>query len=75
MAEKMRYEVRDETAEALLKEIGQLLKDICPSGYGFNLMIFNFGERGNVFYASNADRDDMIHIMKDFIDRFGTKPN
>jgi hypothetical protein len=74
MAE-MRYEVRDETAEALLKEIGLILKNVCPPGYGFNLMIFNFGERGNVFYASNADRVDMIRIMQDFIDRFGAKPN
>jgi hypothetical protein len=65
------YEVRDEKAEAMLKEVGQILKGMCPDGYGFSLLVFTFGEGGNMFYASNAQRQDMIKAMREFIAKFG----
>ena len=34
----MSFEVRNEQAEAMLKEIGQLLRSACPEGYGFSLL-------------------------------------
>jgi len=67
---EMRFEVRDEKAEAMLKEIGMLLKAACPPGYGFNLLVFSFGEGGNMFYTSNARREDMIRAMQEFIAKF-----
>lgn len=67
---EMRYEVRDEKAEAMLKEIGTLLKAACPPGYGFSLLVFTFGEGGNMFYSSNARREDMIRAMQEFIAKF-----
>lgn len=63
------FEVRDEQAEKMLREIGQLLRSACPKGYGFNLLIFSFGEGGNMFYASNAQREDMIRAMQEFIQK------
>jgi hypothetical protein len=54
MPDPMRYEVRDEAVEKLLRDIGELLKRSCPPGYGFNLLIFTFGDGGNMFYISNA---------------------
>jgi len=66
----MTFEVRDEKAEAMLKEIGELLRSACPKGYGFSLLIFSFGAGGNMFYTSNADREDMIRAMKEFIQKF-----
>lgn len=67
---QMRYEVRDEQAELMLNEIGKILKEVCPKGYGFNLLIFSFGEGGNMFYCSNAQREDMIRAMQEFIAKF-----
>lgn len=64
------FEVRDEKAEAMLKEIGQMLRTACPAGCGFSLLIFSFGEGGNMFYTSNAQRDDMIRAMREFIQKF-----
>ena len=61
------YEVRDEKAEKALKEIGELLGKAMPEGYGFNFLMFNFGEGGNMFYISNAQRADMLKAMKEFI--------
>jgi hypothetical protein len=66
----MRFEVRDEEAEAMLKEIGQLLKASCPPGMGFSLLVFTFGEGGSMFYTSNAQRETMIQAMQEFIAKF-----
>lgn len=66
----MRFEVRDEGAEKMLKEVGQILRDVCPPGYGFSLLIFQFGEGENMFYTSNAQRPDLIRAMQEFIEKF-----
>jgi hypothetical protein len=66
----MKFEVRDDKAEAMLKEIGRLLKGACPPGYGFSLLVFSFGEGGNMFYTSNAQRETMIQAMQEFIAKF-----
>jgi hypothetical protein len=70
MALKPSFEVRNEQAEKMLREIGEMLRAACPSGYGFSLLIFSFGPGGNMFYTSNADREDMILAMKEFADKF-----
>jgi hypothetical protein len=67
---EMRFEVRNEAAEAMLKQIGQSLREACPKGYGFGLLVFSFGEGGNMFYTSNAQREDMIRAMQEFIAKF-----
>ena len=67
---KVSFEVRNEPAEKMLKEIGQILRSACPEGYGFSLLIFSFGEGGNMFYTSNAQREDMIRAMQEFIQKF-----
>ena len=64
------YEVRDESSEKMLNEIGQILRSACPEGYGFSLLVFSFGEGGNMFYTSNAQREDMIRAMQEFIQKF-----
>jgi GGDEF domain-containing protein len=68
--EKMKFEVRDLQAEEVLKKFGQVLRDVMPPGYGFSLLIFTFGPDGNLFYTSNANREDMIRIMQEFIAKF-----
>lgn len=70
---KIGFEVRDEKAEAMLKEIGDLLRHACPKGYGFSLLIFSFGEGGNMFYTSNAERESLIQAMQEFIQKH--RPN
>jgi hypothetical protein len=65
-----KYEVRDAAAEKVLNEIGQLLRTAMPPNYGFNLLIFSYGEGGNMFYTSSARREDMIAAMREFIAKF-----
>lgn len=64
------FEVRNEKAEKVLKEIGQSLRQAMPEGFGFSLLIFSFGKSGSMFYTSNANRKDMIKAMKEFIAKF-----
>ncbi len=70
---KIGFEVRDAEAEKMLNEIGKLLRSACPQGYGFSLLIFTFGEGGNMFYTSNAERESMIRAMQEFIQKH--RPN
>jgi hypothetical protein len=63
----MSFEVRNPEIEASLQDIGRSIKGSLPAGYGFALLIFNFGEKGNMFYTSNANRQDVCHAMREFI--------
>lgn len=61
------YKVENDKIKKLLKELGAFLGAKCPFGWGFSLLIFSFGEGGHLFYISNAQREDMIATMKQFI--------
>lgn len=55
----------------MMREIGELLRRACAQvpGYGFALLIFEFGPDGNMFYTSNAQRADVIGMMREFIQK------
>ncbi len=61
------FEVGNIEIELVLKKLGSIIRDALPQGWGFTLQIFNFGEQGSNFYISNAQRPDMIRMMKEFI--------
>ena len=56
-----------------VKASGEKLADIIasalPPNHGFALLIFEFGDSGNLSWISNARRDDMLATRKDFIAR------
>lgn len=63
------FEEFNEEIEVLLGELGHWIGDKMPEGWGFNLLLFSFGEKGSMFYISNAQRTDMIEAMKEFIQK------
>ena len=63
------FEVRDPEAEQKLREIGRMLKKTMPKGYGFTLLLFEFGKGGNLFYISSGERADVIKTMEEFIEK------
>ena len=63
------YQVRHAGAERALREIGDKLKGSVPPGFGFGLFIFEFGEHGSMFWLSNAQRQDMIKALREWIAR------
>jgi hypothetical protein len=52
-----------------MRDIGERIGEGLPPGYGFLLMIFNFGEGGNMFYISNGEREDMMNAMREFLQK------
>jgi hypothetical protein len=63
------YDMRHFEVEAALREIGELIKKKTPAGFGFSLLMFQYGEGGAMFYLSSAERADMIKAMKEFIQK------
>ena len=63
------FEVRNAKIEAMMKGIGESIGKALPKGYGFTLLLFNFGEGGDMFYISNSRRKDVIESMKEFIQK------
>ena len=61
------FEVRNTQVEDKLKEIGNKLRDGMPKGFGFVLLIAEFGEAGGVFYTANCNRKDVCNMMREFI--------
>lgn len=61
------FQVRNAEVEKQLKDIGNLLRAVMPSGYGFVLLIASYGEGGATFYTSSCERESVIAMMREFI--------
>lgn len=63
-----RYKIDNSEIKELLRDIGNMLKNSMPKGWGFALQMFEFkGE--SFFYTSNGKREDMIKVLREFINR------
>lgn len=67
------FEVRNEEVERKLKEIGNMLREIMPKGWGFTLLISSYGEGGSMFYMSSVERQDAVNMLREFIQK--AEPN
>lgn len=69
----MKFEVRNIEVEKQLKMIGEILRESMPKGFGFVLLISSYGAGGSMFYTSSVDREDVIAMMREFIQK--AEPN
>lgn len=60
----------NEQVEFALRETADFIKanGRLPMGMGFALLMFDFGEGGNMFYISNGQREDVVKAMQEFVD-------
>lgn len=67
------YEVDNPEIKATLRSISEKIGSALPPGkkWGFMLMLFEYGPNGANFYASSADRDDTLAVMKEWIAKQG----
>lgn len=71
--ERPDYQVKNDEIEAVIRRLGDMLGSHMPDGWGFTLLIYDYGEKTGeagkdaIFYISSADRADMILTMKEFI--------
>lgn len=49
------------------KTLANTINEVGEGKYGFCLFVFNFGEKGRINYISNAQREDMVATLKEFI--------
>jgi hypothetical protein len=63
------FNVRNTAIEQKLRSIGKYIGDDLPTDWGFALFLFSYGENGNMFYISSAQRSDIIKTLKEFIAR------
>lgn len=63
----MNYE--NEKVKGKMQLIAKKVKEELPEGYGFIVLAFPFGENkdNEMMYVSNANRDDVITAMSEFI--------
>lgn len=65
----MKQELRNPAAEQWLARVGQALQFTTPPKMGFALLLFDFGERGGLYYTSNAERASVLTAMQEFIEK------
>jgi hypothetical protein len=56
-------------AERWLASLGDALRTSVPARMGFALLLFDFGERGGMYYTSNAERASVLTAMHEFIEK------
>lgn len=66
-----RYEIQNPEIQQLLRELGEKIGAEIPAGWGFALLIFEFSPGEQMFYISNAQRQDMTAAMLEFVKRHG----
>lgn len=69
----------EETCQGVGRVIGKVLEDHAHTHphaprVGFALLMFTFGKPGWMTYVSNADREDIIKAMYEFIAKQPTEP-
>lgn len=52
-----------------LQDIAEKVKEELPKDTGFAILCFPFYTNGRLFYISNANRDDVAKVMKEWIDK------
>ena len=69
-APEISYTTDDAAAmRPLLNDLAAHIGSELPNGWGFNLLLFTFGEGGSLFYIANAERADVHAAMRELIKR------
>lgn len=61
------YTVDNPLIKDLLRKVAQMLAKHMPVGWGFTVFIFEYTEKGSLFYISSALRSDMIQATKEWL--------
>lgn len=49
------------------REIGRVIASALPAGKGFTLLLFDFGEGGEMTFISNGNRADVVEALRELI--------
>lgn len=52
-----------------MQELARAVEVILPPNTGFVVLAFDFGPDGRLDYVSNAERADVIKVMREFMEK------
>lgn len=56
-----------EDVRRTMNDLGRSIGKALPPGWGFGLFIFTYGEGGTMTWLSNAQRDDMVKALQEWM--------
>ena len=59
----------EEIVKSKLQGIAKKVNDELPTGFGFVVLSFSFNKPGMMMYVSNANREDIVQAMKEWIEK------
>ena len=59
----------EEFVKQHLQVIAQKVDRELPPNFGFAVLTFEFGKTGQMMYVSNAEREDIVKAMKEWIEK------
>ncbi len=59
----------EEIIKSRMQIIAKKVKEELPDGFGFVVLAFKFNEKGEMIYVSNANREDVVKSMEEFIEK------
>lgn len=60
---------KEELVKSKMQTIAKKVKEELPEGFGFVVLSFNFNTKSEMIYVSNANREDVVNAMKEFIQK------
>lgn len=64
----MNNEQEMEETRDFAQRLGIAIGDMVPEGWGFTLLLFEYGDSGNLIYLSSANPEDMVKTMQEFLE-------
>ena len=59
----------EEIVKSRMQNIARKVDEELPDNFGFVVLAFKFNEKGEMIYVSNANREDVVKSMKEFIEK------
>lgn len=59
----------EEIVKRRMQSIARKVAEELPDNFGFVVLAFKFNEKGEMIYVSNANREDVVKSMKEFIEK------
>lgn len=59
----------EEIVKSRMQNIARKVKEELPDNFGFVVLAFKFNEKGEMIYISDANRQDVVQAMKEFIEK------
>ena len=56
-----------------MRQIGEIIKELLPTKFGFTLLVYQYGEERLANYLATANREDMILMLRETADRLESK--